>query len=289
MKFTNVMQLKAYIKMEANKLSVTPAALIQNYMLERLLERISLSKYSKNFVLKGGMLISAIIGLDSRSTMDMDTTLCNLPLSEEILLKAFEEIFLIHIEDGISYDLTKIEPIREDDEYGGFRVSLISRYDKIAAPLKIDITTGDAITPREIDFSYQLMFQEKEISILAYPIETILAEKYETIISRSLLNTRIRDFYDLHVLYSLKSAQIHSLTLRQAITMTAVKRKSLDLFQQYEKTVQSISTDSRLEKLWMLYQKEYIYAEDISFADIMGTLHDFSNTVGTLSSEVNRP
>ncbi len=283
MKFTNAMQMKAYMKMEANKLSVTSAALLQNYMLERLLERISLSKYSKNFVLKGGMLISAIVGLDSRSTMDMDTTLRNLPLSEELLLKAFEEIFLTNIDDGIAFKFTKIEPIREDDAYGGFRVSLIARYDTISAPLKIDITTGDAITPREIDFTYQLMFQENEISVLAYPIETILAEKYETIIRRSLLNTRIRDYYDLHVLYKLKSAQINIQTLRQAITMTAVKRKSLDLLLQYEQVIQSISIDPQLERLWRVYQKEYVYAAEITFADLIDTLHEFSNTIGILS------
>ena len=283
MKFTNAMQMKAYMKMKANKLSVTSASLLQNYMLERLLERISLSKYSKNFVLKGGMLISAIIGLDSRSTMDMDTTLRNLPLSEELLLKAFEEIFLIYIDDGIAFKFTKTEPIREDDAYGGFRVSLIARYDTISAPLKIDITTGDAITPREIDFTYQLMFQENEISVLAYPIETILAEKYETIIRRSVLNTRIRDYYDLHVLYRLKSAQINIQTLRQAITMTAVKRKSLDLLLPYEQVIQSISIDPQLERRWKVYQKEYVYAAEISFADLIDTLHEFSSSIGILS------
>ncbi len=283
MKFANAMQLKAYMKMEANKLSVTSAALLQNYMLERLLERISLSKYSKNFVLKGGMLISAIVGLDSRSTMDMDTTLRNLPLSEELILKVFEEVFLIYIDDGIAFKFTKIELIREEDAYGGFRVSLIARYDTILAPLKIDITTGDAITPREIDFTYQLMFQEHEISIWAYPIETILAEKYETIIRRSVLNTRIRDYYDLHVLYRLKSAQINIQTLRQAITMTAVKRKSLDLLLQYEQVIQSISIDPQLERLWKVYQKEYVYAAEISFADLIDTLHEFSSSIGILS------
>jgi len=283
MKFANAMQMKAYMKMEANKLSVSSAALLQNYMLERLLKRISLSKYSKNFVLKGGMLISAIVGLDSRSTMDMDTTLRNLPLSDKLLLKAFEEIFLIYIDDGIAFKFTKIEPIREDDAYGGFRVSLIARYDTISAPLKIDITTGDAITPREIDFTYQLMFQENEISVLAYPIETILAEKYETIIRRSVLNTRIRDYYDLHVLYRLKSAQINIQTLRKAITMTAVKRKSLDLLLPYEQVIQSISIDPQLERLWKAYQKEYVYAAEISFADLIDTLHEFSSSVGILS------
>lgn len=282
MNFANAMQLKAYMKMEANKLSVTSAALLQNYMLERLLERISLSKYRENFVLKGGMLISAIVGLDSRSTMDMDTTLRNLPLSEELILKVFEEVFQIYIDDGIAFKFTKIEPIREDDAYGGFRVSLIARYDTILAPLKIDITTGDAITPREIDFTYQLMFQEHEISIWAYPIETILAEKYETIIRRSVLNTRIRDYYDLHVLYQLKSAQINIQTLRQAITMTAVKRKSLDLLLQYEQVIQSISIDPQLERLWKVYQKEYVYAEEISFADLIDTLHEFSSSIGIL-------
>ena len=283
MKFANAMQMKAYMKMEANKLSVSSAALLQNYMLERLLERISLSKYSKNFVLKGGMLISAIVGLDSRSTMDMDTTLRNLPLSDKLLLNAFEKIFLIYIDDGIAFKFTKIEPIREDDAYGGFRVSLIARYDTISAPLKIDITTGDAITPREIDFTYQLMFQENEMSVLAYPIETILAEKYETIIRRSVLNTRIRDYYDLHVLYRLKSAQINIQTLRKAITMTAVKRKSLDLLLPYEQVIQSISIDPQLERLWKAYQKEYVYAAEISFADLIDTLHEFSSSIGILS------
>ena len=283
MKFNNAMQMKTWIKIEANKQSVTSAAILQNYMLERLLERISCSTYNKNLVLKGGMLISAIVGLDSRSTMDMDTTLRNLPLSEDLLLKMFKELFLINIDDEISFTLTKIGPIREDDAYGGFRVSLLASYDSISAPLKVDITTGDAITPREIDFEYKLMFQEKSISVLAYPIETILAEKCETIISRSVLNTRIRDFYDLHILFKLRSAQINIQTLRLAVKMTASKRKSLDSLLQYMQVIHFISIDPQLERFWKRYQKEYTYAEEISFTDLIDSLREFSKTIGDLT------
>ena len=199
-KIKNVMSLKAYIKNKATQNKVPAQLVMQNYMLERLLERISLSKYNKNIILKGGFLISAIVGIDSRTTMDLDTTIKGLPLTKDFVNNMFYEICQISIDDNISFNIRKVDDIRKQDEYSGVRVFLDAVYPPLNVPLSVDVTTGDKITPKEIEHSFKMMFEEKYIYILAYNLETILSEKLETILSRGKVNTRPRDYYDVYIL-----------------------------------------------------------------------------------------
>ena len=170
-------------------------------MLECLLERLSVSKYKDKFVLKGGMLIAALVGIDNRATMDLDTTLRNLSLTQENVIKTITEICAIELDDEVIFIVKKTEPIRKDDIYGGLRVSIDAVYDTIITPLSIDVSTGDAITPSPVKYTFSGIFDEtKKIELWAYNIETVLAEKVETILRRGELNTRPRDFYDIHIL-----------------------------------------------------------------------------------------
>lgn len=205
----NSMQLKAFIKNEAAKKHVSAQLVMQNYMLERLLERISLSRYKNNFILKGGLLISAMVGLDTRTTMDVDTTLKGISLTHESISKVFKEICQVQADDDVNFEMVSLADIREGDDYPGIRVSMRAVYSPMSVPLTVDVTTGDVITPREAEFSFPLMFEDRSISIPAYNIETVLAEKLETILSRSTANTRVRDFYDIHILYSLRGDKLN--------------------------------------------------------------------------------
>lgn len=200
----NPMQLKAFIKKKAKEKNVSAQLVMQNYMLERLLERISLSPYKHNFILKGGFLISAIVGLDTRTTMDLDTTIKGFTLTHESIRNIFTEICAIDVDDDVIFEMGDISDIREGDDYPGVRVRLNANYTPISIPLTVDVTTGDIITPREIEYTFSLLFDDRSISILAYNLETVLAEKIETVLSRSTANTRPRDFYDIHILYSLR-------------------------------------------------------------------------------------
>ena len=220
----NAMQLKAYVKNLAKEKKISAQIVLQNYMLERLLERISVSKYHDNFILKGGFLLAAMVGLDTRATMDMDATIKGLPVTKETISGMFVDICKIHIDDDINFEFSGIDDIREDDEYGGYRVSLTGNYPPMAVPLKIDITTGDKITPREMVYSFNLMFEERSINVLAYTVETILAEKLETIISRGNQNTRQRDYYDVYILNTLQKQNIDNQILKEAFAATVKKR-----------------------------------------------------------------
>ena len=190
----NVMQLKALIKNMANSKHISAQIILQNFMLERLLERISVSSYCKSFILKGGFLIAAMVGLDTRATMDMDATLKGIPVNPDTIMKMFEEICAIKLEDDVTFAIKRIDEIRESDEYTGFRLTLMALYPPMTVTLKIDITTGDKITPREVIYKFQLMFEQRSIKVLAYNLETVLAEKLETIVSRGDQNTRPRDY-----------------------------------------------------------------------------------------------
>ena len=194
----NPMQLKAFIKNKAAEKHISAQLVMQNYMLERLLERISLSPYKNNFILKGGFLISAIVGLDTRATMDLDTTIKGFTLTHEAIRKIFTEICAVQIADDVQFEVVGISDIRETDDYPGIRVALKANYPPISVPLTVDVTTGDMITPREVEYTFSLLFDDRTISILAYNLETVLAEKLETVLSRNIANTRPRDYYDVH-------------------------------------------------------------------------------------------
>lgn len=261
----NAMQLKAYVKNLAKEKKISAQIVLQNYMLERLLERISVSKYHDNFILKGGFLLAAMVGLDTRATMDMDATIKGLPVTKETISGMFVDICKIHIDDDINFEFSGIDDIREDDEYGGYRVSLTGNYPPMAVPLKIDITTGDKITPREIVYSFNLMFEERSINVLAYTVETILAEKLETIISRGNQNTRPRDYYDVYILNTLQKQNIDNQILKEAFAATVKKRGTGHIVANYKEIIETVANSTVMNNQWTRYQKEFEYAKEISF------------------------
>jgi len=238
------MQLKDKIKILALKNHVPAQAVLQNFMLERLLERISLSKYKDMLILKGGMLIASMVGINNRTTMDMDATLRGYPLSEETIQEAFLEICAMHLDDEITLVLDHIVPIREDAEFGGYRVAIIAKYESINTPLKIDITTGDIITPGAIRYTFHSNFEDKLIEVWAYNIETILAEKVETILRRSVLNTRPRDFYDVNIIIKTQRKAIKKKIFITALNATSKKRGSLLALQNKETILRTIQSDT---------------------------------------------
>ena len=271
---SKAMQLKAKIKNLALKNHVPAQAVLQNFMLERLLERISLSKYKDMVILKGGMLIASMVGISSRTTMDMDATLRGYPLTEKAIQEALSEICAIPLGDEVSLELDHITPIREDDDYGGFRVAIIAKYESINTPLKIDITTGDIITPDAIRYAFQSNFENKKIEVWAYNIETILAEKVETILRRSVLNTRPRDYYDVYIIMKTQRRAINKNLFRTALNATAHKRTSLAALRDLDIILQSIQTDTIMRQRWERYCKENYYANGIEFDVVIGILKE---------------
>jgi len=274
---SKAMQLKDKIKNLALKNHVPAQAVLQNFMLERLLERISLSQFKEKIVLKGGMLIASMVGINHRTTMDMDATLRGYTLSEVTIRGAFSEICAIPLDDEVTMVLDHILPIREDDEYGGYRVAILARYESINTSLKIDITTGDIITPNAIRYAFHSNFENKLIEVWAYPIETILAEKMETILRRSVLNTRPRDFYDVYLMMRTQRQAINIKTFINALHATSEKRGSLSALQDKEKILRTIQTDAIMRQRWERYCKENYYAKDIMFDDVMGILIEIVN------------
>ena len=275
----NPMQLKAFIKNKAVEKHISAQLVMQNYMLERLLERISLSQYKNNFILKGGFLISAIVGLDTRATMDLDTTIKGFTLTHESIHTIFTEICAVQISDDVQFEIAGISDIRESDDYPGIRVALKAKYPPISVPLTVDVTTGDMITPREVEYSFSLLFDERKISILAYNLETVLAEKLETVLSRNIANTRPRDYYDIHILYSLRGADCERKTLRQALERTTLKRGSSSILIDYQEILQEIRQSNSLRKMWEKYSREYEYAKDISFDDSCNTIEKIMDAI----------
>jgi predicted nucleotidyltransferase component of viral defense system len=275
---SKAMQLKATIKNLAAKNRVPAQAVLQNFMLERLLERISISPYKDHVILKGGLLIASMVGISSRTTMDMDATLRGYPLSEATIREAFAKICAVSLEDEVTLVLDHISPIREDDEYGGYRVAIIAKYDSINTPLKIDITTGDVITPEAIHYDFRSNFEDKVIEVWAYNPETILAEKAETILRRSVLNTRPRDLYDVYILLKTQSRAINMAIFIRALKATAEKRMSLPALQDKDKILKTIQSDAVMRQRWDRYCHENYYARSIGFDDAMTVLNDLLGT-----------
>ncbi len=263
----NAMGLKALIKNISKEKKISAQLVMQNFMLERLLERISVSEYQPNFILKGGFLIAAMVGLDTRATMDMDATIKGLPVNEESIMKMFEDICKIELNDDVTFAFRSIGDIRDGDEYSGYRIALTANYYPMVVPLKLDITTGDKITPSEIDFSFKLLLEDRSIPVLAYNLETVLAEKLETIISRGDQNTRPRDYYDIYILTKLQSSHIHVEILKTALEITAGKRGSGDIIYRYEEIIDTVQKSGVMQKQWSNYQQDYEYATDIDFTE----------------------
>ena len=270
---SNAMSLKAKIRNIAKAKNIPAQVILQNYMFERLLVRLAQSEYREKFVLKGGMLVAAIVGLDNRATMDLDTTLKNLPLTPEAIRTALEHICSIPSNDEVSFTIGSISPIREDDIYGGYRVMLDARYDTILAPLSIDVSTGDVITPRAVEFSFNEIFDDsKSFQLWAYNIETVLAEKVETILRRTVFNTRPRDFYDTYILAT--TQRYDKALFMQAMQATAQHRGTTDQIVDVLNIIQDISESAALRGMWDKYRKQFGYAKDISFEMILEVLHN---------------
>lgn len=263
----NAMQLKAVIKKIAKEKHISAQLVMQNFMLERLLERISVSRYQQNFILKGGFLIAAMVGLDTRATMDMDATIKGLPLNEQTVRKMFEEICKIALDDDVTFSFRSIGTIRAGDVYTGYRVSLSANYPPMAVPLKLDITTGDKITPKEIEYRFKLLMEDRSIAVLAYNLETIMAEKLETVISRGDQNTRPRDYYDIYMLAKLQCANIEPDALRAALNATAEKRGSKEVIENYRGIMDVVRKSEIMQKRWSDYQKDFEYAIGVAFEE----------------------
>lgn len=264
-------QLKALIRNLSQKSNVEAEILLRNFMLERFLERVSISTYKHSFILKGGMLIAAMVGTDARATMDMDVTIKGQTLSDYKIAAIIEDIIQIQIDDGVIFSFHSIEEIIEDAEYPGYRVSIGAIFDKTRQTLKIDITTGDLITPREIKYDFKLMFEDRSIGIMAYNLETVLAEKLETIITRGVTNTRMRDYYDVYILTN--TQPIDTRTFKTALKRTAERCHTTEQVTGGVKdTIDIIMKDSVMVNQWQKYQNKYFYAVDISWGMVISAV-----------------
>lgn len=269
-------QLKGQIRSFAGKRHLQSQEVLQMFLLERVLERLSKSPYKDNFILKGGMLISSMIGIAERTTMDMDTTVTGIDMNESEIDRIIQEILAIDIGDGIVFEYDRIEPIREDDDYNNFRAYFIARFGKIANKMKVDITTGDKITPGAIRYLYRTILDHDEISVMAYNMETIVAEKYETIIRRNIGTTRARDFYDLYMFFHLYKERIDSDVLKIAVTRTSKKRESLDAMAEWREIIEDMREDPALQTLWKNYCHNNAYALDVKFEDVMAVTYQIA-------------
>ena len=278
----NIESIKGKIRSMAEKKNLKSQEVLQIYFFERFLERLSKSNYKNNFVIKGGFLISSLIGIENRTTMDMDTTIKGIPLKEEKIKEIVDEIININVDDGIKFEIKDISYIREEDEYENFKISLIANVGKTKNPMKLDLTTGDAITPREIEYTYPCIFSKENIKIMAYPLETILAEKYETIIRRNIATTRMRDFYDLYTLYKLKKDEVDYKILKEAIGRTSNKRGSWEMMKDYEEIIDDIKEDSYLRSLWEVYLSENKYIGDLTFDKVIYVVTIISNRINEM-------
>ena len=271
---TTARQLKDLIRNLSKKKSADAQILMRNYMMERFLERISLSEYKNQFILKGGMLVAAMVGLDARATMDLDATIKGTNVSVEDVEMIISQIISIPLDDGVSFRIKRISEIMEEADYPGVRVSTETKFDGVITPLKIDISTGDIITPREIKYNFNLMLENRTIEVWAYNLETVLAEKLETVISRNVTNTRMRDFYDIYILQKLYGEQLSKDVLWDALVATAKKRETLEQIEteDIDEVFDEIQSSSVMENLWKAYQRNYSYSADIPWHTIMKSI-----------------
>lgn len=264
--------LKAKVSNLASATNIPNKYLIQSFMFEALLKRISISKYKDKFIIKGGLLLSSIFGVNLRSTMDLDTTIKGLPLDRITITRVVNEIISIDLKDNIKLEIENIKDIREEELYSGFNVNLKAEFDGLRTNLMIDITTGDVITYKEVQFEYKTLFDNEIVNIMTYNYETIIAEKFEAIISRNIDNTRMKDYYDLYMFVNLKWNDIDKIILRKAIFNTSKKRDTLNYIEDADKYIELINEDSKLKSLWKNYQNNYVYAKDISFEDTIDAI-----------------
>ena len=274
----NATRLKARINAYAKYNAIPAQVVLQNFMFERIAERIAHSRFAPNFILKGGLLLSSMLGLDKRSTMDMDTTIVGLPLTEDKIIEVMQEILGEPLEDNVTLEIVSSTPIRKDDAYGGFCLKLNAVYESVTTPIFIDITTGDSIVPKPIQFGYRKIFDNGLFLVYSYPIETILAEKLETIVTRGIFNKRPRDYYDVYMLT--KSVQFDIPTLSRALLSTAEHRKSADVVtQEYAQRMDIIEHSDDIRRQWEKYSKTFSYAKGIPFETVVGSVRNLLESV----------
>ena len=262
-------QIKGRIKSVAKQNNADARTLMRIYMMERFLERLTQSEYRDNFIIKGGILVTAMIGVAHRSTMDIDTSMKNLNLSAEDALRVVNQVKDIDLDDGVSFDVKDVSNIMDEMEYPGIRVTMNANVGRLITPLKIDISTGDVITPRAIEFNYDLLLEDRSISLWSYNLETILAEKLQTVLARGILNTRMRDFYDIRMLLDTYEDKVNKAVLKDAFAATCKKRGTDHLQEQAEEIIKIIEADEQLQVLWRAYQKKYSYAAEIDYASVI--------------------
>lgn len=262
-------QIKGRIKSVAKQNNADARTLMRIYMMERFLERLAQSEYRDNFIIKGGILVTAMIGVAHRSTMDIDTSMKNLNLSAEDALRVVNQVKDIDLDDGVSFEVKDVSNIMDEMEYPGIRVTMNANVGRLITPLKIDISTGDVITPRAIEFNYDLLLEDRSISLWSYNLETILAEKLQTVLARGILNTRMRDFYDIRMLLDTYEDKVNKAVLKDAFAATCKKRETDHLLEQTEEIIKIIEANEQLQVLWRAYQKKYSYAADIDYASVI--------------------
>jgi len=269
MRFTSAWQLKDWIKNKSKQTGTPPNTLMRTYMMERLLERVSMSPYRNNLILKGGFLIAAMVGIDKRTTEDLDATAKGLPISEDGLRGVLGEIISLDANDGAAFEINSIKSIHDISDYDNFRVSVRAWVHSIRADMKIDVTTGDTIIPHEVEYQYRLMFEDRTIPLMAYNLYTILAEKIETMLSRNVTNSRGRDFYDAYMLLSMNMGALSREALLHAIHVKAEERGSLKDVEDYSKHLRDMANSPEIARVWAVYAKSYPYAKGIALADIL--------------------
>lgn len=269
-------QLKALVRNQSGGNSAKAQLIIRNYIMGRFLVRVSKTSYRDNIIIKGGALIASVVGVDKRSTMDIDSTIQNLDLSEDNILEMVEEIIAIDAEDNVIFEITSTEAIMGEMDYPGIRVKIKAAIDSMQTPFILDFSAGDIITPRAIEYNYKLMFNQGDVKILAYNLETVLAEKFETIISRSIANTRMRDFYDVNTILSIDS-NFNYKNFNSALKNTCIQRGSYEIIRDWATIIDEIEIDEDMKKLWVSYQSKFDYAENITWKAVVESIKKLGN------------
>lgn len=271
----DIKKVKSIAKEMENKYSLNYYEMLQRFMFERVLERISLSSYCNNFILKGGLLLSAMFGIENRMTNDIDATITGIDISKENMIKILNEILNIDLDDGVKFSIVDVTDIREDDEYGGNKYHIVGKLQGLKVNFEIDISTGDRITPRELKYSYHLIFENRTIIISSYNIETILSEKIETILRRGIFNSRMKDYYDVYYFLTELRNDIDIVNFKKAINRTFKKRNSISFLDDYEQIINSLVESEQIGKLWKIYSKRYEYASNVEIKEILELLKTF--------------
>ena len=267
-------QLKAKIRSLASGDSTKSQTLLRTFIMERFLERISLSAYRDNFILKGGMLVASLVGLHTRATMDIDTTLRSATLSQEEAVKIVEDVIGVEIDDGVTFAVTKVADVMEGHDYPGVRFVLQATLDRLRQKIKIDISTGDAITPQAVEYAYKLMFEDRHIKLWTYSVETLLAEKLETIMARGTLNTRMRDFYDVHVIATQEKYRLN--VLREAFLVTSRRRHTSQMIGEMRSILNIVAQDEAMRKLWGNYVRDSFFVENLTWDEVMQSVRNLA-------------